>query len=72
MILSNPLSDYEELLPDNQFYRIHRSYLINCASIKQISNDEGNRVVMKDNLHIPVSRRRYAALIEFLESHDYL
>jgi two-component system, LytTR family, response regulator len=71
MILSNPLSDYEEILPDNQFYRIHRSYLINCTSIKQIS-DGGTQVVMKDNLHIPVSRRRYAALIEFLESHDYL
>ncbi|MCD6012930.1 MAG: response regulator transcription factor [Flavipsychrobacter sp.] len=72
MILSNPLSEYEELLPDDQFYRIHRSYLINCAHIKQIISDGNNNVIMKDNLSIPVSRRRYASLIEFLETHDYL
>ncbi len=72
MTLSNPLSDYEELLPSDQFYRIHRSYLINCAHIKQIVSDGHNSVIMKDDLPIPISRRRYASLIEFLETHDYL
>jgi two-component system LytT family response regulator len=72
MVLSNPLSDYEELLPDDQFYRIHRSFLINCVHIKKIINDGSNQVVMKNELVIPVSRRRYAALLNFLENKDYL
>lgn len=72
MVLSNPLSDYEDLLPSDLFYRIHRSYLINCGQIKQITNDGNNQVVMKDDLSIPVSRRRYASLLQFLETHDYL
>lgn len=72
MVLSNPLSEYEELLPDDQFYRIHRSYLINCGHIKQIVSDGNSRVIMNDDLNIPVSRRRYTSLVEFLENHDYL
>ncbi len=72
MIMSSPLSDYEELLPSDLFFRIHRSYVINCAQIKQITNDGSNQVIMKDNLNIPVSRRRYASLLQFLETHDYL
>ncbi len=72
MVLSHPLSEYEELLPEDQFYRIHRSFLINCAHIKQIVSDGNNRVIMNDDLNIPVSRRRYTSLVAFLENHDYL
>ena len=72
MLLSNPLSEYEELLPDNMFYRIHRSYLINCSQIKKISADNGGQVTMKNGQLIPVSRRRYASLITFLENNDSL
>ncbi len=72
MVLSNPLSDYEELLPADLFFRVHRSFLINCAHIKQITNDSSNQVVVKGDLSIPVSRRRYASLLLFLETHDYL
>lgn len=72
MVMSSPLSDYEEILPGDQFYRIHRSYLINCAQIQKIFSDGSNQVVMKNNLTIPVSRRRYAALLDFLENNDYL
>ncbi len=70
MVLSNPLSEYEEILPDAQFYRIHRSYLINCKQIKRISTDNGGQVIMKNDATLPVSRRRYAPLISFLANND--
>jgi two-component system LytT family response regulator len=72
MILSNPLSEYEELLPDTLFYRIHRSFLINCKHIKKIVNETSSQVIMKNDLAIPVSRRRYASLIHFLETNEYV
>jgi two-component system LytT family response regulator len=72
MTLSSPLSDYEELLPADLFYRVHRSYLINCSHIKKIVSDGTSQVVMKNDLVIPVSRRRYTALINFLQTNDYL
>ncbi len=69
LLLSHPLSEYEELLPDNVFCRIHRSYLVNTKHIKKISGDNANQVMMNNGLLIPISRRRYASLIEFLEAN---
>jgi two-component system LytT family response regulator len=71
MVQSNPLSDYEEILPETMFYRIHRSYLINCAQIKKILNSEAGQVLMNDEKHLPVSRRRYPLLIDFLKNNDF-
>jgi len=71
MIMSNPLSDYEELLPASHFYRIHRSYLINCAHIKKIFHDGTNQIMIKDDFILPISRRRYPLLIEFLKNNDH-
>lgn len=70
MTLSNPLSDYEAMLPEALFYRIHRSFLINCKHIKRIVNEANSQVIMKNDLAIPVSRRRYASLIDYLKTRD--
>jgi two-component system LytT family response regulator len=72
MTTSNPLSDYEELLPDDIFYRVHRSYLVNCARIKKILNDGSNQIVVEGNRTLPVSRRRLASLLDFLATNDYV
>ena len=71
IIMSSPLSEYEELLPEDQFYRIHRSYLVNCTHIKKIFHDGSNQITIVDNIILPVSRRRYPLLIDFLKSNDY-
>lgn len=68
LLLSNPLSEYEELLPATLFFRVHRSYLINCRQILKISSDNGGQVTMNNTTVIPISRRRYSSLIQFLES----
>ncbi len=72
MTMSNPLSQYEEMMPGDSFYRVHRSYLINCQQIKKVVSDGNSLVVMKDGTEIPVSRRRYMGLIDFLDCHNYL
>ena len=71
IIMSGSLTDYEELLPPELFFRIHKSYVINCIHIKKILKDDYSQVVIKDNYTLPVSRRRYAPLLEFLNSHHY-
>ncbi len=71
MTLSAPLSDYEELLPAEMYYRIHRSYLINCTQIKKIVNNENLHVILCNKISIPVSRRRYAPFLDFLKSNDF-
>ncbi len=69
--LSGSLTDYEELMPADIFYRIHKSYLINCIHVKKILKDEYSQVVIRDIYTLPISRRRYAPLLQFLKSNDY-
>ena len=69
--MSNTLSEYEELLPADLFYRIHKSYLLNCAHIKKILKEDAIQVLTKGNITLPVSRRRFAPLIDFLRNNDF-
>ena len=39
------LSDLEEKLPQNQFMRVHKSFIVNKSHVKQI---EGNMLKIKD------------------------
>jgi two-component system LytT family response regulator len=70
-ITSTNLMEYEDLLPAHMFFRTHRSYLINCMYVDHIVNSDQNYVVIKDTFKIPISRRRYLPLKEFLKSYGH-
>jgi two-component system LytT family response regulator len=57
-IISKPLSEYEKLLSENSFLRVHKSYLINLMHVKEYLRGEGGNVVMTDGTEIEVSRRK--------------
>lgn len=65
---SYAISEYEDMLPPEHFYRIHKSYLINCDQIKKIHKDESPTVLLQSGQTIPVSRRRFSSLLEFLQT----
>lgn len=52
------LKDYEELLSDKGFFRIHRSFLVNLNEVYFVDKSEGNEVILKNNMSIPLARRR--------------
>lgn len=62
------LAELEELLPPEQFVRIHRSYIANVEKIETIeSYAKDSRVaIMRDGTRIPISRSGYARLREKL------
>jgi len=66
IITSNTLNEYEELFPRDLFFRIHRSFLINCMHVKKVST-EYNSVKMRNKVQLPVSRRRITELMEFFK-----
>jgi DNA-binding LytR/AlgR family response regulator len=45
LVVLEKLSDLEEKLPQNQFMRVHKSFIVNISHIKQI---EGNMLKIKD------------------------
>lgn len=71
IVMSRALTDYEEMLPADLFYRIHKSYLVNCAHIKGLVTTPVPAVVLQNEISLPVSRRRYASLLSFLSSNSF-
>ena len=58
LTVSKPLFDYEKILTDTSFLRIHKSFLINLCHVKEYLRGEGGTVVMSNGMEIEVSRRR--------------
>jgi len=53
------IKDYEELLPENVFFRIHHSFIVNINYIRKFFKDgRGGYVELLDGTTIPVAYRR--------------
>ncbi|HEY3372536.1 MAG TPA: LytTR family DNA-binding domain-containing protein [Prolixibacteraceae bacterium] len=63
-IISRTLKDFEETLPKELFFRIHKSHLINLKYIKEYSNISGNFVTMTDGSKVEISRRKAPEFIQ--------
>ena len=67
VMASKNLKYYEELLPEDTFFRAHQSHLVNLRYIKQIRTVEGNTIEMEDGAGIPLAKARKGALVERLQ-----
>lgn len=56
--VSKTLKDFEELLPQNIFFRIHHSYIININHIDRYIKGDGGQVLMKNGVLLDVARRK--------------
>ena len=58
LTVAKTLKEFEELLIDHNFFRVHNSHLINLFYIKSYNKGKGGTVVMADNSEVEVSTRR--------------
>ncbi|MBL7933610.1 MAG: response regulator transcription factor [Bacteroidia bacterium] len=58
VISSKPIGDYELLLADAFFSRIHKSWLINLKHLKEYRKGEGGLVIMSNMKELEVARRK--------------
>jgi two-component system, LytTR family, response regulator len=63
VFVSKNLKEYERLLADFDFFRVHHSYLINMNEIKKYVRGEGGYVVMTDDFVVDVSKRKKEAFL---------
>jgi two-component system LytT family response regulator len=56
LLIAKTLKEYEKLLCNYQFERIHKSHLVNLYHIKRYYKNEGGYVVMENEKQIMVSR----------------
>lgn len=67
ILISKTLKEYEELLAEHGFERIHQSHLINLSCLKSYIKKDGGYVIMADNSKLPISQRKKERLHELLK-----
>ncbi len=72
LVVTKTLKDFEEILDDNQFLRIHKSHIINLKYIVEYSTNDGGLVKMEDGNSWTISRRQLETFIEKMKNHHAL
>ena len=67
IISSYTLGYYHELLAEQNFFRIHRSCLINLLHISMYNKGDGGSVIMNDGEEIEISRNNKEAFLQLFK-----
>ncbi len=63
LMVSASMKHYEDLLPENDFIRVHHHHLINMAHVVRFLKVDGGYAVMSDNKQVEISRRKKDAFM---------
>lgn len=66
-LISRNLKDFESLLADSGFCRVHHSSLINMKHIQKYVKGEGGYAILTDNYHVDISRRKKEEFLSMLD-----
>jgi two-component system, LytTR family, response regulator len=58
IVATKTIKEYEDLLPEDIFCRIHNSHIINLTRIREYQKGRGGMVIMEDGSVIEVASRR--------------
>ena len=67
LLVTKTLKDFEDLLADQGFYRVHQSHLINTRYIREFVKTDGGYLLMTDGCSVPVSTRKRPEVMKMLE-----
>lgn len=67
LLVTKTLKDFEDLLSDQGFYRVHQSHLVNTKFIKEFVKTDGGYLIMNDGSNVPVSTRKRPEVMKMLE-----
>jgi len=65
IVITKKLKEMNAILPEEHFFRIHNSFIINLSKIKEFVKGEGY-VLLSSNHRIPVARQRKSKFLEQL------
>lgn len=58
IVVAKTLKEFEDMLTDHGFFRIHNSHLVNLSYISSYNKGKGGTVTLTDNTSLEVSTRR--------------
>ncbi len=68
-VASKPLNNYEKILEDLPFSRVHSKHLINLMYVKRYVKGKGGSIILEDNTEVEVSVRKKADFLEKLKNY---
>ena len=66
---SKLIHEYESLLEDSGFVRVHKSFLVNMQHVEEYQRGEGGQVVLTNGHIVEVSRRKKDLLISKMKEY---
>ena len=69
ILVSKPLKEYEALLEEEGFFRIHQSYIINLLYVKKYIKGSGGTVLLENGIKIDVAVRRKEEFLRITHIH---
>jgi len=66
ILSSKNLGEYQDVLGDVFFYRIHHSYVINIKHIIKITKKDGYYCEFSDKVKLPIAKRRQEGFTKFI------
>ncbi|MBL7835945.1 MAG: response regulator transcription factor [Bacteroidetes bacterium] len=67
LMVTKTLKEFEDLLSEHGFFRVHQSHLINTAYLREFIKSDGGSIRMENGHIIPVSTRKKAQVLEMIE-----
>lgn len=67
IVVSKTLKEYDELLQEHKFIRVHHSHLVNARKILELNKND-DLLILTDHSEVPVSSRKKQDVIKALES----
>ncbi|MDX2361019.1 MAG: LytTR family DNA-binding domain-containing protein [Crocinitomicaceae bacterium] len=68
VVVTKTLKEFQDLLGDQGFFRVHQSHLVNTKCIKEYVKSEGGHLILNDGSLIPVSVRKRPEVVKMLET----
>lgn len=69
LVSSKTIKVYEDHLSTTDFFRVHKSHIINVQDhLKEFNRMEGNMAIMSNGQHVPVSRRKVTEFVDFIST----
>lgn len=67
IVVTRNIGEYETELEPHHFFRVHKSWLVNCRHVKRVLNADGGTIELTTGQSILISRRRKAEFLGLMK-----
>ena len=67
MLVTKTLKEFDKMLSEFGFYRVHQSHLVNIDHLKEYIKIDGGYLKMQDGASVPISTRKRSAVLSLLK-----